>query len=54
MRSSDGTGGVIEDPKWKLMVIYPRPSSAYDVAISKILKLFAERQAPPKLNHPHD
>ena len=43
MRSADGTGGVIENPKWKLMVIYPRPSSAYDVAISKILKLFAER-----------
>ncbi len=43
MRSSDGTGGVIENAKWKLMVIYPRPSFAYDVAISKILKLFAER-----------
>ncbi len=43
MRRPDGSGGVIENPKWKLMVIYPRPSSAYDVAISKILKLFAER-----------
>lgn len=27
----------------KVMVIYPRPSSAYDVAITKILEIFAEK-----------
>ncbi len=30
-------------PKRKIMVVYPRPSSAYDVAITKILAIFAEK-----------
>lgn len=30
-------------PKWKVMVVYPRPSSAYDTAITKILDIFAEK-----------
>ena len=31
-------------PKRKVMVVYPRPSSAYDVAITKILAIFAEKE----------
>lgn len=31
------------EPKYRVMVLYPRPSSAYDVAISKILNVFADR-----------
>ena len=30
-------------PKKKVMVVYPRPSSAYDTAITKILEIFAEK-----------
>ncbi len=30
-------------PKRKIMVVYPRPSSAYKVAITKILDIFAEK-----------
>ena len=30
-------------PKRKIMVVYPRPSSAYKVAITKILEIFAEK-----------
>jgi putative ABC transport system substrate-binding protein len=30
-------------PKRKVMVVYPRPSSAYDTAITKILDIFAEK-----------
>jgi len=31
------------EPRFRVMVLYPRPSSAYDVAISKILNVFADR-----------
>lgn len=30
-------------PKRKVMVVYPRPSSAYDTAITKMLDIFAEK-----------
>ena len=30
-------------PKRKVMVVYPRPSSAYDTAITKILDIFADK-----------
>lgn len=32
-----------DQPSKKVFVLYPKPSSAYDVAISKILSVFAER-----------
>ena len=31
-------------PTRRVLVLYPRPSSAYDVAISKILQVFAEKE----------
>ena len=31
------------EPRYRVMVLYPRPSSAYDVAITKILNVFADR-----------
>ena len=31
------------EPRWRVVVLYPRPSSAYDVAITKILDMFADR-----------
>ena len=36
-------------PVKKVMVVYPRPSSAYDIAISKILSVFANRMLPVEL-----
>lgn len=35
--------GIETEPRYRVMVLYPRPSSAYDVAISKILNVFGER-----------
>ena len=31
------------EPRFRVMVLYPRPSSAYDVAITKILSVFSDR-----------
>ena len=31
------------EPRFRVMVLYPRPSSAYDVAITKILNVFSDR-----------
>ena len=31
------------EPRFRVMVLYPRPSSAYDIAITKILNVFADR-----------
>ncbi len=31
------------EPRFRVMVLYPRPSSAYDVAINKILNVFSDR-----------
>ena len=31
------------EPRFRVMVLYPRPSSAYDLAITKILNVFADR-----------
>ena len=31
------------EPRYRVMVLYPRPSSAYDVAITKILDVFSDR-----------
>ena len=31
------------EPRFRIMVLYPRPSSAYDVAITKILNVFSDR-----------
>lgn len=36
-------------PAKKVMVVYPRPSSAYDIAISTILSVFANRMLPVEL-----
>lgn len=35
--------GIEAEPRYRVMVLYPRPSSAYDVAISKMLSLFDEK-----------
>ena len=35
--------GVPEHADYRVFVLYPRPSSAYDIAISKILEVFAEK-----------
>lgn len=35
--------GIATEPRFRVMVLYPRKSSAYDVAISKILNVFGER-----------
>lgn len=35
--------GIETEPRYRVLVLYPRPSSAYDVAISKILNVFGER-----------
>jgi putative ABC transport system substrate-binding protein len=32
------------EPDRRVLVVYPRPSSAYDVAITKILQVFAEKE----------
>ena len=32
-----------DQPDYRVFVLYPRPSSAYDIAISKILEVFAEK-----------
>ena len=32
--------------KQKILVVYPRPSSAYDIAITRILHVFAEKDIP--------
>lgn len=31
------------EPRFRVMVLYPRPSSAYDLAITKILNVFSDR-----------
>jgi putative ABC transport system substrate-binding protein len=36
-------------PAKKVLVVYPRPSSAYDIAISRILSVFAGRLLPVEL-----
>jgi putative ABC transport system substrate-binding protein len=36
-RSAQGT------PRYRVLVLYPRPSSAYDIAMSKILEVFDEK-----------
>jgi len=43
MRGTETPEGVKVEPRYRVMVLYPRPSSAYDIAISKILGMFAER-----------
>ncbi len=40
--------GIETEPRYRVMVLYPRPSSAYDVAISKILGVFGERDIQAK------
>ena len=37
------TGNALGKAKQKVMVVYPRPSSAYDVAITQILSVFASK-----------
>ena len=44
LRGSETPAGVEVEPRWRVFVIYPRPSSAYDVAITKILNMFGERR----------
>lgn len=39
----------LHGPRRKVMVVYPRPSSAYDIAISKMLSVFANRMLPVEL-----
>ncbi len=43
MRGNETPEGVKVEPRYRVMVLYPRPSSAYDIAISTILNMFAER-----------
>lgn len=43
LRGDDAIGGVETEPRWRVFVLYSKRSSAYDVAISKILEMFAER-----------
>jgi len=43
LRGDDQIRGVETEPRWRVFVLYPKRSSAYDVAISKILEMFAER-----------
>ncbi len=35
-----------EDKEFKLLVLYPKPSSAYDVCMTKILSVFTEKSIP--------
>ena len=37
-------------PRRKVMVVYPRPSSAYDTAITKILDIFAEKDVNAEID----
>ena len=37
------TSGLRIEPRFRVMVLYPRPSSAYDVAITRILNVFSDR-----------
>ncbi len=39
-----------KSPKRKVMVVYPRPSSAYDTAITKILDIFAEKDVNAEID----
>ncbi|MGI9408086.1 MAG: ABC transporter substrate-binding protein [Hyphomicrobiaceae bacterium] len=43
IRGNETPEGVKVEPRYRVLVLYPRPSSAYDIAISKILDMFAER-----------
>lgn len=43
MKGNETPEGVKVEPRYRVMVLYPRPSSAYDIAISTILGMFAER-----------
>ncbi|MGI9405282.1 MAG: ABC transporter substrate-binding protein [Hyphomicrobiaceae bacterium] len=43
IKGNETPEGVKVEPRYRVMVLYPRPSSAYDIAISKILNMFAER-----------
>jgi putative ABC transport system substrate-binding protein len=38
-----------DQPRRKVLVLYPRPSSAYDVAITKILSVFESKALPVEL-----
>ena len=40
---SNSSGNVIIEPRHRVMILYPRKSSAYDLAVSKILNVFADR-----------
>jgi ABC-type uncharacterized transport system substrate-binding protein len=37
-------GGAPDGPLRKILVLYPRPSSAYDTAVTKILDVFADKE----------
>ena len=41
--ASSGNSALRIEPRFRVMVLYPRPSSAYDLAITKILNVFADR-----------
>ena len=41
--SASATSGLRIEPRFRVMVLYPRPSSAYDVAITRILDVFSDR-----------
>ncbi|MEL7544300.1 MAG: ABC transporter substrate binding protein [Pseudomonadota bacterium] len=43
IRGNETPEGVKVEPRYRVIVLYPRPSSAYDTAISTILSMFAER-----------
>ncbi|MEO0619226.1 MAG: hypothetical protein AAFZ01_08080, partial [Pseudomonadota bacterium] len=43
IRGNETPEGVKVEPRYRVVVLYPRPSSAYDTAISTILTMFAER-----------
>ncbi len=40
---SNASGNVIIEPRHRVMILYPRKSSAYDLAVSKMLNVFADR-----------
>lgn len=53
VRITRDIGALIEglrvEPQHRVLVLYPKPSSAYDTAISKILTVFAERAVDVEL-----
>ncbi|MGI9387987.1 MAG: ABC transporter substrate binding protein [Methyloligellaceae bacterium] len=49
LTGDDEISGVETEPRWRVFVLYSKRSSAYDVAISKILEMFAERNVQAEI-----